>query len=263
MRVSGAQQDVTVAARACLVFMLLLAAAAGMPAADFELATGNDLFAGNPFNDDRYTVSLDLSFLINENRITLRENMFTDRKGAERRFDETWLGVDLNMPTVGGWATRLNVGAVHVGRGLIGQSGQNTFHRFQGTREYFLEYPDRSRLHAQGTINFKRLAPISSWGRLRPNFEVSAAVDFKYHVEARVDGRWRLLSRTWLEAGGGLRASETNFEFLKPFNRDLGAVGRVGVVWRERIEVAWTHNAFGTGSRHVHVIGRVPLGRRH
>ena len=87
----------------------------------FTLSTSNDLLASNRVRDDLYSASLGFTVELGRGFVHLEERLFTDRV-ADRRFDETWVVGGLRPAFGRDWGLVLEGGAVHVGRGLFGES---------------------------------------------------------------------------------------------------------------------------------------------
>ena len=222
------------------------------------LTTGNDLLAGNPFDDDLYTASLTLSIEKQGLTYQLEERMFTD-KDARRRFDETWLTVSSELPVGSRWWLRSRLGAVHVGRGLIGESGQNAVHRLIGDDEVDLTYIDQDRVHAVAGVDAIRPLWRASRTALELVAEAQQAVGFGRHVQLGLQARHDL---GWVEVHweSGYRWSSTRQELLRSHLRDGNMTLGIGVVLLDRYVLDWTYNRYGTGTRHVTLGYRLPMG---
>ncbi len=223
------------------------------------LTTGNDLLAGNPFDDDLYTASLALQIEKRGITYSLEERMFTDKE-AGRRFDETWLVVSSELPLGSRWRLRPRLGAVHVGRGLIGESGQNSIHRLIGGDEVDLRYVDQDRLH--GVIGVQAVRPLRAGWRGTVDLVVDAqqAVGFGRHAQVGVRGHLQLTRLIELHWDAGYRWSSTRQPLLRSHLRDGNPTLGAGVVVLDRYVFDWTYNRYGTGTRHLTLGYRLPIG---
>ena len=242
-----------------LVLASLPVSAASDSGSRLLLTTGNDLFAGNPFDDDLYTASLALQIEKRGISYSLEERMFTD-KDAGQRFDETWLTVSAEVPAGSRWRLRPRLGAVHIGRGLIGESGQNSIHRLIGDEEIDLRYVDQDRVHA--VVALKATRSLRSGARRGMDFVVDAqqAVGFGRHAQIGVRGEMELSRLLQLHWDAGYRWSSTRQVLLDRHLRDGNMVLGIGVVVLDRFVFDWTYNRYGTGTRHLTFGYRLPVG---
>lgn len=242
-----------------IAFVSLIAAAPSY-ADTLQFSTGNDIFAGNPFDDDRYSNSLDLTTTIRGHRFTLKENLFTDKDGGDR-FDETWFGWQAPLADYKGWTTYAEIGVVHVGEGLLGQRAQNELHSWINDRPVELAYPDQEKFHPTVKLAGETLYSVSPNIRLIPEVELHAAAGFKYHAKGQVNALWNLRKRFSLHGALGLQITHTSFGPLRPFVEEFGPTMRLGMLLNKRWDINWTRNEYGTGARHMHISYRLPLGR--
>jgi hypothetical protein len=231
-------------------------------AAGVEIATSNDLGAGNPFEDDRYTASFRASWLVRDHLVTFDEHMFTDRD-AGRRFDESWLRVRGSLVARGRDAVAWRLGAVRVGRGLVGERGQNVVHRAVGSDQVDLAYEAGARFHPTAAVEWTRRAFRSRNTLTFARAEVSTAPGFRDHVEVGIDGVVALGRGLLLSATAGLRGSRTDHDLLARHLESWTAVGEVGITYRGWFRLAGSANRLGVRQRHLHVGFRLPfLGGR-
>ena len=232
---------------------LILCSCLSPSVAGFELRleTGNDFLTNNPTDDDLYTFGLELD--INRGPWTVRfgENSFTD-KSAELRFDETFVAAGRRWSLAGSWSTHLELGLVHVGRGLFGQDVQNALHRIIGDDEIDFDYVASDRLFPTIRVAVERPLPVAPAVELVPRFELESAPEFKTHLliglGAAVDLHRHLVATFF--AGG--RLSDTSYGPLRPWIAETAAAASAGVVIRDRFFVSWSFNRFGTERQHLH-----------
>ncbi len=216
---------------------------------DLRLVFGNDFTASNRVEDDLYTGALALEIDRGAYRFSFGENVFTDRDN-DLRFDETYLSVERELPSLGVWRSQVQVGVVHVGEGLLGQSAQNALHGLIGSEEVDLPYVESSRFHPTLRLRFHRPLPILRQLSFTTYGELYSAIDFKHHVSSGVHLRWPALSFATLEFGAGARYTATDFAPLDPHVGGLAATWEVGVIVFENIFLNWKYNEFGTEAQH-------------
>ena len=71
---------------------------------------------------------------------------------------------------------------------------------------------------------------------------------------------WRPSSTVWLGPEVGGRYTETSFEILRPWTKEVGAVWELSVGLPSDLVLAWNYNQYGTGVQHVTVTYRGKLG---
>lgn len=233
-----------------LLILVLLIAVPVQPAhaEDVRIVLANDFFTANN-TDDLYTGALALGFDLGQYRLSFGENIFTDREN-EIRFDETYLGIERGLPDLGGWHSAVEVGVIHVGRGVLGQSTQNSLHRLIGDEEVDLPYVETDRYHPTLRLRFHR--PLRDGHRLSMSAygELFSAFDFRQHATTGVKVHWPGWSFASFNAGIGARYTTTSFEALKPRIETLAATWEAGVRFRNSMKLSWTYNEFGTKSQH-------------
>ncbi len=178
------------AAAACV--LLCLGTTAPARGATLSANTSNDALSGNEFHDDLYTAGVGLSLKLPGHRLSLEERMFTDRTSGTR-FDETRFGWDVEIREIHRWQPSVQVGAVRVGRGILGQPFQNAAHRLVDSDPVDLEYPDEDRLFPSLDLAVRRDLAMTQTLRLTPLVEASGAAGFRYHVGAAVRATYRPL----------------------------------------------------------------------
>ncbi len=237
-----------------------LAAAVTIPAQaiDLRLATENDFLTGDN-RDDLYTFSVALAAEQGPYRLTFRESAFTDRE-ADRRFDETHLTVGRAVPGLGEWSLYAEVGAVHVGRGLLGESTQNALHRFLDEEELDLRYLG-SRFHPSLGVEAERTFALAGDLDLGPRLEAESIPGFRSHAALGAQGRWQASAVLTLHLFAGARWSEASLELLDRHLASLAPIARLGVVFRDRLFVSWTYNEYGDEREHFSVGIRTGLSR--
>jgi len=212
----------------------------------FTLA--NDLLTATRYVDDVYTSGIGLAGSRRAYTYAFYENMFTDR-GAGIRFDETDLTVSRRLPEFRGWRSQVGLGAVHVGKGVFGESFQNLVHRILNIDERELEYVD-SGWHATADFQTRRDFPWGDRRTVSPWFQLHGAFGFKWHVAAggALDWRWK---PNWLVFGHlGARYSGTDFLPLSPWVDGLAPTAEAGIRYKKFLTFAYTYNEFGTEDQH-------------
>ncbi len=249
--------------RASALFGTLLLAfmAAVAPArADIRLVIANDFLASNELNDDLYTGTFAVDYTLGRYLLTGGENIFTDAQNG-LRFDETYLHLGRAIQSVGGWQPRVELGLVHVGRGLLGERAQNAIHRLIGDDEVHLEYVDGSRLYPTVRLSASRPLPLLRRYALTLHADVASAVGFKDHAFATVSASLPVHPAVRIDLDLGARYSHASFDALEPRIREWGPTWEAGLTLRERISFSWNYNHFGTGSQHFNVVYRIRWGR--
>ena len=245
---------------------ILLLAALPMPAPIAAAATGelvleteNDFLTSNQ-TDDLYTFSLTLGWNVGESTLRLRENAFTDRR-AGLRFDETHvtLGRELRLGTM--WTGRGEAGVVRVGRGLFGESAQNAVHRLIGDPEVQLEYIDDDDVHPYGRFELERIVVHGPSLASGPVFELQAALGFKSSVLAGWKVDWTPDGPFAFELTAGHKWADTELDHLAPWISSRAAFGVLEIVFRERLVLSWSYDAYGTAREHVAIGYRFAAGR--
>ncbi len=251
-----------VALLALSVTMFALVWPAPSHGADLHLVFGNDFMASNRLADDLYTGVLELEAVKGAYRFSLGENVFTDRQN-ELRFDETYFTVERGLPAVGNGRPQIEVGVVHVGEGLLGQSAQNTLHKWIGSDEVDLPYVDSSRFHPTLRLRFHRPLPVLRQLSFTALGEVYSAIDFKSHVSGGLHIHWPAFSFAAFNFGVGARYTTTDFAPLGPHVNGLAPTWEAGVVLSEKISVAWKYNEFGTEAQHFTLGYDLSWGKRN
>jgi hypothetical protein len=231
------------------------------PALSFELrlSTENDLLVESRHKDDLYTFAIGLELERGPYTVALRENAFTDRL-AGRRFDETHLSVARDLPAPAGWELRAEAGAVHVGRGLFGESTQNAVHEAIGGDDVRLPYEDSS-LHARLAVAGERPFALGERLVLGPRLEIDAAPGLRSHAVLGAQARWRPHELVAVEALAGIRLSDAAHPALEPHLVDRAPVVRLGALLLDHIVLAWSYNDYGDEREHLS-LGYKVAGRR-
>jgi hypothetical protein len=243
-----------------LVAALLATAASAAGAAEITLTTSNDILSGNRFSDDRYTAALAVGFQLERFELRFEENLFTDRTN-ELRFDETWLTARFSPATEGPWRPTFEVGVVHVGEGLLGESAQNAVHRLIGGERVELPYVDHDTLHVVGRVGMRRTVVSRRWIEVEAGFGASWAPAFRSTLDS--DVRAALPATRWLTVilGVGGRLDRTELDALEPWQHDTALTGELGFLLLEKLQLSWHYNEYGTGARHMRMSYRLPTGR--
>lgn len=238
--------------------LAILGPASPIESAELEFKHINDLAASRDNPDERYTGTATLAGTFRGWTIDLTEYVFTDRDLNEIRFDETYLTVARDfIPGSEHWRLRWQAGLVHVGKGLIGQRGQNNLHRILGQDEVDLDYID------DGThlfVAFRAARPVvrREGFALTPYVELESA-GFKKHALAAITADWDVGRDFGLLAETGYRATRTHLAALAVFLDENAPTVAFGARYKRWLELRWTLNYFGVGDRHWHLYVRVPV----
>lgn len=238
--------------------LLLVSAAAS---ADVRIIFANDFLASNKLDDDLYTGAFIIDYPLGRFVLTGGENLFTDSENG-LRFDETFLKVGRDLRPRGAWSPRFEVGAIHVGRGLLGEDVQNAIHRLIGDDEVFLDYVEGSRVYPTIRLLAERPLPLLRDFDLRFEADVAAAVGFKEHAIARLRAQMPISGSLRVDLAVGARYSRTSFDALKPRLETLGPTWEAGLTFRDRVAFGWDYNSFGTKSQHFNIVYIGKLGRK-
>jgi len=230
-------------------------------AATVEIATSNDLSAGNPRADDHYTASFAAVWAKGRTRVTFDEHMFTDRSSGSR-FDETWVQVARPFDAPGRWYGTWRAGAVRVGRGVFGERAQNAVHAIVGSDEVDLRYLPGNDLHVAVGAELARRVHRGGRALSFARVDAGSAPGFRHHLEATIDSTVAVGGGVLLSGTVGARASAAEHELLDRHTRTLGAVWQVQATFRGIVTLGWSENRLGIGQRRVHLGFRVPLGGR-
>lgn len=241
-----------------VVLATALAPARGI-AGEVRFETDNDFLTSNPEDDDLYTFSLAFAWEWGGQMVRLRENAFTDKE-AGLRFDETYLTLARELPLRGGWRGSAELGFVHVGRGLFGQSIQNGLHRAIGSREVDLDYAEPARFHPWALLNFDRHTMRGRRLAFGPRFTVSAAPGFHSFAMAGFRLEWDAPGVLAFAPTLGARLSDTVFEPLEPHVSGVALYGSLEVAVWDRLIARWSYNAYGTERQHVALAWRFRPG---
>lgn len=237
-----------------LLGVILLLAAVPAGGAGFRFVTDNDFLADD--GDDLYSFGVGLELQRGSYTLALKENGFTDR-AAGIRFDETFLTVTRPFAFADGWRGWGEIGVAHVGNGLLGESFQNRFHEVIGADTVRLRYVDDSRVHPTASLGAGRLWQLGRQVELGPYVEVSATPGLKGHALVAAQASWDVRGPLAVRALVGARQSEAWLDALEPRMDGAAAQVEVTLVYRERVALAWSYNAFGTRQEHLAIGYRV------
>ncbi len=238
-------------ALAC-IFTLSFLTLVGAPSAgagDLRVVFANDFLTTNRLDDDLYTAALSIELDGGQYLFSFGENLFTDTEN-DVRFDETYFSVERALPSIGSWNVAAEVGAVHVGEGLLGQSAQNAFHSLIGDEEEDLSYVDSNRLYPTLRLRVQRPLPIYEKFLLTAHAEAYSAIGFKQHVAAGLWARLPSLPFATLTAGVGARYTSSEFEPLANRIERFSPTLAAELNFKNKMSVSWTYNEFGTKSEH-------------
>ena len=222
-------------------------------ATGLRVVFANDFLTTNHFDDELYTGALAMELDKGPYRFAFGENMFTDSEN-DIRFDETYLSVERGLPALGEWQSSLEVGLIHVGKGLLGQSAQNAFHSVIGNEEVDLPYVESNRVHPTVRWRVHRLLPTLQRYALTLHGEVYSAVEFKQHVAGGLWMRFPEVGFATFTAGAGGRYTSASLAALKPRIERFAPTLEAGVRFRNNISLSWTYNEFGTKAEHFNIV---------
>lgn len=250
------RQVVSLAAALALLAILVLPATG--EGAEIRLTTANDFLTHNARPDDLYTFGLHLDFEVRGFDLTVGENAFTDRE-AGLRFDETELRLGHTLAAVGGWHPSLAFGVVRVGHGFLGQEVQNDLHDLLGDEQLHLDYVGED-YHPFAGVALER--PLPTWGQLASGVRIEAEASFGFKTDAAAVwvAAFPLGRHLEVDAAVGLRFADSELPALDRNLAELGPTAAVTVVVRERLDLTWSYNWFGTEQQHFALGYRLPLG---
>lgn len=235
-----------------LAFLFLAAPTPGLAedgnAFRARLETENDFLVDD--RDDLYSFGLGFEVGRGAYRFAFREAGFTDRD-AGVRFDETFLTVGRNLALPAGWSARVEAGAGHVGEGVFGQSFQNEFHGLVGSEEVELEYLDEEKTVGLAAIRLVRPRDVSPSLVAGPFLEASAAPGLKSHALVAARAAWTPSGAFDVIATAGVRWSHADLDELAPWMDGTALQAEVRIVYRDRIELSWSRNSYGTERNHL------------
>lgn len=250
--------SVHVAGLALGIALLLVPQARGV---ELRLTLDNDFLTKNALEDDLYTAAFGLRVLEGRHELLFSESTFTDSTNRIR-FDETYFSFGTPLRRVGPWNSFVELGLVHVGRGLLGQEAQNAFHRLIGDTEVDLPYVTSSHLHPTLKLQLLReLAPARRLS-LMAKGEIYKAFDFKEHAIVSLTVLCDISVPLSLEAEVGARFSSTEYEPLKTWVRGSGLMWEVAVRLPTNVSFAWNYNQFGTKNQHFRIDYHWRVGKR-
>jgi hypothetical protein len=151
--------------------------------------------------------------------------------------------------------------AVHVGRGLFGQSTQNALHRFLDEEELDLRYVG-SRFYPGLGVEAERSFALGGGVDLGPRLEAESIPGFRSHAALGAQGRWQASAALTLHLFAGGRWSDASLELLDRHLASLAPIARIGVVLKDRLFVSWTYNDYGDEREHLSVGLRTGLTPR-
>jgi hypothetical protein len=177
--------------------------------------------------------------------------MFTDIE-VGLRFDETHFTVSRELWRTGAWRLRPELGGVHVGEGLLGQSFQNWFHRLIGRPEEHLAYIDDS-LHA--SVRLEVLRPFRPHENVTagPWIELYDAFGFRRHLIAGGNFEWQARPKLAFIGYLAARQSHSDEPVLDRWFVGWGGAAEIGLRYGKMLTVSFSHNAMGTRDEHFHV----------
>jgi hypothetical protein len=251
MRVPGRSlrsgNRIQAAARSGVWAVVLLAGAGCAHGAELSATHANDLFSFNRIEDDLYTFSAELAFRHRGWSVRAWENAFTDQDN-DIRFDESYFTVGRDFP-VFGWRARLELGAVRIGKGILGEDSQNTIHRLIGQDEIHLPYVDGNRNESVAAVEVWRPYAVAPDVALVPRLQVFHANNFQRNFTATTTAHWQRGKIRYL-AGAGWRFFETDCDLLEPWLEESAPTWELGAELFGHLLAKWTQNRFGTDRRY-------------
>lgn len=245
-----------------LLVFLALVAFAGAPAdaADLHLTIANDPIFGNQEADDLYTAGLAVSFQRGFRHFLVGERMFTDRE-AGLRFDETFLAVEQRLASWGSWEPTLGVGLLHIGRGALGQSVQNSVHDLVGSDHVELDYLPEDRFFGELMARLER-SDLLGRGRLfTTSIEARSAPGFRSWLRAMASYEATFGKHFSWRAGLGAHAEDASLRLLEKNVERLAPAAELGIAWRS-LTLLWSYNDLGTASSHLTLGMNLSVGRK-
>lgn len=239
--------------------LLVLSVARITPAAELRLTLANDPVSGNSRKDDLYTSETSFELQLNRRSVAFSERMFTNRE-RNIRFDETWAGVSFAPATLGDWNLTTELGLLHVGKGLLGESVQNGVHRFVGSEEVHLPYVDEESFHPTASLTLDRRIGSIARMPVRASLHMETAPAFRSSLHAGVGVVRNLGRNATVELDVGARGDYVENEWLEDVVGNAGPTAGLVVTWRG-VALAFSHNRYGTQSNHVTLGWRSSLSR--
>ncbi|MGH9381875.1 MAG: hypothetical protein ACRD2Z_14855 [Thermoanaerobaculia bacterium] len=218
-------------------------------AAEITLTLANDALAPREHVDDLYTADTQLAVYLGRYRLQLGERMFTDR-ARELRFDETAVEVSRALPRFGRWRGEVGLGALHVGRGLLGESAQNAVHRAIGDSEVDLEYAAEHDLYGRARVDLWR--PVVERAAFDLRFHGTAVLvpGFDSHARLALEAERPLGRGFSLLAGVAVLAHHVETDLLRDVVAEEGHAWNVALAWRD-LSVGYGYNLYGTETGHL------------
>ncbi len=236
----------------CLAFPVAWPASA----AELRLSTANDPISGKSGGDDLYTAAVVVEVDAVGHRWTVGERMFTDKQRG-RRFDETYLEAARELPSWRGWDLEVAAGALHVGKGLLGERVQNQVHRWVGSERLHLDYADTDPWHLTLASQAQRPLLLSRRAVVTAHLQAFASPGFQRWLRAELRADLDLGAGFGLRLGAGGRGGAVDTELLADHVASLAPTYELGVSWRA-VELRYSSNDYGTATRHLTLTVRVP-----
>ncbi|HRC84581.1 MAG TPA: hypothetical protein PK413_03110 [Thermoanaerobaculia bacterium] len=229
--------------------LFLLVFSASLHATEITLTTANDPISGNAHADDLYTAALGLGLGLEHSELALGERMFTDRE-AGFRFDETYAELGRALPEVAGWQPRLAVGALHVGKGLFGQSTQNWVHQVVGAEPVHLAYIEDQHWYGTARLDAARALGGGKRHLWTARAELATAPGFRSWLRGEVALDVELPADFAIRAAAGLRLDRVDFRRLDRRVPSSGTTWELAFGWRH-LYLSLASNDLGTATRHI------------
>lgn len=222
-----------------------------------KVMIANDPVFGNSRSDDLYTAGLGFAVQQGWGHLELGERMFTDRQ-AGQRFDETYLNLEKRFGNWGPFEVTLGAGLLHLGKGLLGESVQNSVHRAIGSEVVELDYLAGTHLYGELVARLERHDLFGAGRLLETSIEARSAPGFRSWLRAMSTYEASFGHHFSWRAGLGIHAEDASLDLLENSVRSLAPTAELGIAWRS-LTLLWSYNDLGTASSHLTLGMKVPL----
>lgn len=237
-----------------LMVMLLRAATADAETPwNIRLSSNNDILVNDEVTDDFYTFGFRVDLSLANWTLRFEENAFTDRDGAELRFDENYATLGRLVPghRLGGWYLWLEAGAAWIGEGVLGQDFQNEMHEVFDSRQVELEYVTFDDTFFHGGIELGRQWKLGRAWSHGPILGGSWTPDFRTNALAGWRAIWRPSDRFKVDVIAGSRYAQSDLELLANRLEETGPAAQVEIDLPWNLVLEWSLNRYGTGREHL------------
>jgi len=238
-----------------LVLFSLLAAPTF--AITLQVMIANDPSFGSESPDDLYTAGIGFELDRDLRHYSFGERMFTDRE-AGLRFDETYLNVERHLKGWGRWQPTLGLGVLHIGKGLLGESAQNSVHHLIGSEQIHLDYQGDNRFFGEFLARLERQDELANNALLVTAIELRSAPGFRTWLRSTTRYEASFSRNFTYFVAAGFHAEEASFDLLERNIERWGLAGDAGISWRS-LTLRWSYNDLGTKTSHLILGVAVPL----